>query len=177
METAQRSYKGILQKDHGREKAVSIKWLFTDVDGVLTDNGVYYSAEGESLKRFSIRDGMGVERLMKCCGITTGIITGEQSQAVARRAEKLGITELYLGARDKASLLTEIIDKKGWHWQEIAYIGDDVNDLELIRRVGFSACPADAMTIVREQVDYICLQKGGDGAFREFAEFLIAMRS
>lgn len=114
---------------------------------------------------------------MKCCGITTGIITGEQSQAVARRAEKLGITELYLGARDKASLLTEIIDKKGWHWQEIAYIGDDVNDLELIRRVGFSACPADAMTIVREQVDYICLQKGGDGAFREFAEFLIAMRS
>lgn len=156
-----------------KEKAGRISLLLTDVDGVLTDNGVYYSDAGEVMKRFSIRDGMGVERLRKLCGIETGIMTGELSASVARRAEKLGITELHLGIKDKLARLSEILERKQLQWSEVAYIGDDVNDLEVLKQVGFSACPADAMEPVPCIVDYVCENKGGYGAFREFAELLI----
>ncbi|HWK04656.1 MAG TPA: HAD-IIIA family hydrolase [Puia sp.] len=160
-----------------KERAAQIKLLLTDVDGVLTDNGVYYSEAGEVMKRFSIRDGMGVERLRKLCGIETGIITGELSPSVARRAEKLGIVELHLGVKDKLGKLSEILERTGLQWSEIAYIGDDVNDLEVLEKAGLSACPADAMDSVRYKVDYVCANKGGYGAFREFAEWLIKGRS
>src|SRR5882762_7524343 len=99
-----------------KEKAGRIKLLLTDVDGVLTDNGVYYSEIGEVMKRFSIRDGMGVERLRKLCGIETGIVTGELSPSVARRAEKLGIIELHLGVKDKPGRLTEILERIQLQW-------------------------------------------------------------
>jgi 3-deoxy-D-manno-octulosonate 8-phosphate phosphatase (KDO 8-P phosphatase) len=157
-----------------KEKVANIKLLLTDVDGVLTDNGVYYSAAGEEMKRFSIRDGMGVERLRKVCKIDTGIITGENSPSVSRRAEKLKIEELHLGIKDKLSCLKEIVERRGLLLSEVAYIGDDVNDLEVMQHVGLSACPKDALPIVIEAVDFVCEIKGGDGAFREFAEFLIA---
>lgn len=160
-----------------KKRAAEIKLLLTDVDGVLTDNGVYYSEAGEVMKRFSIRDGMGVERLRKLCGIETGIITGELSPSVSRRAEKLGIVELHLGVKDKLGKLSEILERTQLHWSQIAYIGDDVNDLEVLERVGISACPADAMEHVTCMANYICQQKGGYGAFREFAEWLIKWRS
>jgi 3-deoxy-D-manno-octulosonate 8-phosphate phosphatase (KDO 8-P phosphatase) len=158
-----------------KERAQRIKLLLTDVDGVLTDNGVYYGENGEVLKRFSIRDGMGVERLRKTCGIDTGIVTGELSPSVARRAEKLQITHLYLGVKDKLGRLNEIMAATGLSWEEIAFIGDDVNDLEVLQRVGFSACPVDAMAAVRAAVHYHCLERGGYGAFREFAEYIIQL--
>lgn len=157
-----------------REKAQRIKLLLTDVDGVLTDNGVYYGENGEVMKRFSIRDGMGVERLRKLCGIDTGIVTGELSPSVARRAEKLQIEHLYLGVKDKLGRLNEMMATHGLSWEEIAFIGDDVNDLEVLQRVGLSACPADAMEDVSRIVDYHCRERGGHGAFREFAEYIIA---
>lgn len=160
-----------------KEKAAKIKLLLTDVDGVLTDTGVYYSEAGEVMKRFSIRDGMGVERLRKCCGIETGIVTGETSGSVVKRAEKLHITELHLGIKDKASLLAVILERKGLLPEEIAFIGDDVNDMGIIQLAGLTACPADAMPQVIALVDYHCRQKGGEGAFREFAEWLIAFRT
>ncbi len=159
-----------------KKKALQIKLLLTDVDGVLTDNGVYYSERGEEMKRFSIRDGMGVERLRKLAGIETGIITGETSGSVVKRAEKLQIVEVHLGIKDKASRLKEILEKKALSPAEVAFIGDDVNDLEIMKEVGLTACPADAMQMVLAQVDYTCKNKGGDGAFREFAEWLIASR-
>ena len=109
-----------------------IKLLLTDVDGVLTDGGVYYSENGEQLKKFSIRDGMGVERLRKIAGIETGIITGEKSGSVVKRAEKLNITELHLGIKDKGSLLEEILKRKNLLATEVAFIGDDVNDIEIL---------------------------------------------
>src|ERR1700753_39264 len=99
-----------------REKAVDISLLLTDVDGVLTDNGVYYSETGEVMKRFLIRDGMGVERLRKLCAIETGIVTGELSPSVMRRAEKLGIQELHLGVKDKLGRLSEILAAHGLDW-------------------------------------------------------------
>ena len=151
--------------------------LLTDVDGVLTDNGVFYGESGEVLKRFSIRDGMGVERLRKLAGIETGIITGELSPSVARRAEKLHITELHLGIKDKLGRLSAIMQRLGIGWEEIAYIGDDVNDLEVMERAGLSACPADAMPQVSGIVHYHCTEKGGYGAFREFAEWLITQKN
>jgi len=157
-------------------KALQVKLLLTDVDGVLTDNGVYYSERGEELKRFSIRDGMGVERLGKLAGIETGIITGETSGSVIKRAEKLHITELHLGIKDKAARLKEILERKKLSPAQVAFVGDDVNDLEIMKQVGLTACPADAMEMVLAQVDYTCKNKGGDGAFREFAEWLISCR-
>ena len=162
-----------MKKGKLKEKTTQIKLLLTDVDGVLTDNGVYYSEAGEVMKRFSIRDGMGVERLRKLCGIETGIITGELSHSVTRRAEKLSIVELHLGVKDKLGKLSEILERTQLQLSEIAYIGDDVNDLEALEAAGISACPADAMDSVRDIVDYVCENKGGYGAFREFAEWLI----
>src|ERR1700748_1917840 len=166
-----------MNTDQDKERAAGIKLLLTDVDGVLTDNGVYYGESGEVMKRFSIRDGMGVERLRKLCGIDTGIVTGEMSPSVARRAEKLQITHLYLGVKDKLGRLNEIMATHGLSWEEIAFIGDDVNDLEVLQRVGLSACPAEALPQVAAIVNYRCLLAGGHGAFREFAEKIIYWRS
>jgi YrbI family 3-deoxy-D-manno-octulosonate 8-phosphate phosphatase len=155
------------------EKTRKIKLLLTDCDGVLTNNGVYYSAEGEVMKRFSIRDGMGVERLRDIAGVETGIITGELSGSVKKRAEKLKISHLYLGIKDKLKKLDEILESAGVKEDEIAYIGDDVNDLEIMSRCGLTATPADGMFMVRDRVDFICKTAGGYGAFREFAEWII----
>lgn len=155
-----------------QQKAAKIKLVLTDSDGVLTDNGVYYGEHGEVMKRFSIRDGMGVERL-KNIGIDTGIITGETSPSVRSRAAKLKITELHLGIKDKASLLKQILEAKKLNADEVAFIGDDVNDLGIITLTGFTACPADAMPQVARRVDYICKNNGGHGAFRELAEYII----
>src|SRR5580704_11422278 len=100
-----------MNEEQDKERAKKIKLVLTDVDGVLTDNGVYYGENGEVLKRFSIRDGMGVERLRKLCGIGTGFVTGETSPSVARRAEKLGIRELHLGVKNKLERLQEILER------------------------------------------------------------------
>ncbi len=160
-----------------KQKASKIKLLLTDVDGVLTDNGVYYSAQGEELKRFSFRDGMGVERLRKVAGIETGIITRENSLSVLRRAEKLKISELHMGAMEKELLLEGIAQRRNISLEEIAFIGDDINDRIIMEKVGLCACPADAMNFVKEIADYKCLTNGGHGAFRECAEFIISTKN
>lgn len=155
------------------DKACMIKLLLTDCDGVLTDGSVYYSEQGELLKRFHIRDGMGVERLRRLAGVETGVISGEQSMSLKRRAEKLSIEECHLGVKEKAVAIQSISDRCGIPLNSLAYIGDDVNDLEVFALVGLSACPSDAMTVVKETVDVVCDLKGGKGAFREFAEMII----
>jgi 3-deoxy-D-manno-octulosonate 8-phosphate phosphatase (KDO 8-P phosphatase) len=156
------------------DKLQHIKFLFTDCDGVLTDGGVYYGENGEVLKKFNIKDGMGVERLRNLTGIDTGIITGEFSPSVKKRAEKLKISELHLGAKDKPTVLKEILSRLNLKGEEIAYIGDDCNDLEIMKLCGFTACPADAIGFVKETVDFICTAKGGEGCFRELAELIIS---
>lgn len=167
----------IIKKNiHLADKADKIKIVLTDNDGVLTDSGVYYSDQGEVMKRFSIRDGMGVERLRNLCNIETGIITGELSGSVKKRAEKLKIMELHLGSKNKVSVLNEILKRTNLKNENVAFIGDDVNDIELFKLVGLSASPADAMPEVRTIVDYVCKEKGGYGAFREFAELIIGLR-
>jgi len=155
------------------QKASKIKLLLTDCDGVLTDGGVYYSAKGEEMKRFSLRDGMGVERLRTLVHVETGVITGENSDIVLRRVEKLGIREYHPGVRDKASKLNYILNHNNITANEIAYIGDDSNDLEIMKLVGLSACPADAMPFIIEIAGVVVDSNGGYGAFRDFAEIII----
>lgn len=154
-------------------KARRIKLVLTDVDGVLTDGGVYYGETGEVLKRFNIRDGMGVERLRNV-GIQTGIITGEMSPSVRTRAEKLRISELHLGSKNKPEQLREIMGRTGLRADEIAFIGDDTNDVEILQLVGLAACPGDATVFARDVAHYRCEAAGGHGAFRELAELIIS---
>ena len=159
------------------EKAARVRLLLTDCDGVLTDAGVYYSANGEELKRFSLRDGMGVERLRELASVETGIVTGENAPLVARRAEKLHIMELHLGAKNKKQTLLDILERRQLKPEQVAYIGDDVNDEAVMRAVGLSACPADAFEDILQIADYICQKPGGHGAFREFAELIILAKT
>ncbi len=154
-------------------KARKIKLLLTDCDGVLTDGGVYYSNNGEVMKRFSIRDGMGVERLRTLIKIETGIITGENSEIVLRRIAKLGIKEYYPGVSDKLTKFVEILEQKNLSANEVAYIGDDSNDLEIMKCAGLSACPVDAMPSVINTANIVVKNRGGYGAFRDLAEIII----
>ncbi len=155
------------------QKARKIQLLLSDCDGVMTDGGVYYSARGEEMKRFSIRDGMGLERLRKLTGVDFGIMTGEDTGSVKQRAEKLQITERHFGIKDKFACTKEIIQRKMISLEQVAYIGDDVNDVEVMRQVGLAACPADATPFAKEVAHYICESKGGYGALRDFIEFII----
>ncbi len=164
------------KNEHLKAKAQKIKLIITDVDGVLTDTGIYYSPSGETLKRYSIRDGMGVERLRELLGIETVIVTGENSGTVKTRAEKLKISQVYLGVKDKEALLEEIKKKNQLEAENIAYIGDDSNDYEIMKKVGLTATPSDGMDFIKDISDYICQTKGGYGAFREFAELIISLK-
>jgi 3-deoxy-D-manno-octulosonate 8-phosphate phosphatase (KDO 8-P phosphatase) len=160
------------------ERARALRLVVSDNDGVLTDTGVYYSARGEELKRYSIRDGMGVERL-RAAGVETGIITGELSENLKHRARKLQITHLWLGVKDKRALLDDVLRAGACTEAGIAYIGDDVNDIavmEALRPFGLVAAPGDAMPAVRAIAHYVCAARGGNGAFREFAEAILAAR-
>lgn len=159
-----------------RDRAARVRLLITDCDGVLTDAGIYYSAEGEELRRFSFRDGMGVERLRTEAGIPTVILTREDSGIVAARARKIG-AEVILGSRDKLAAATRLIEERGLTLSEVAFIGDDLNDLELLQAVGLSACPADAEPTVAAAVAHVGTRPGGHGAFRELAEFILAARA
>lgn len=149
-----------------------IKLVLTDVDGVLTDGGMYYDAKGDSLKKFNTRDGMGME-LLRQRGLRIGIITREQTDIVAQRARKLQVDLLVQNCRDKAAALTDILAHHNLTAAQVAYIGDDVNDLGIMARVGFCGAPADAVAAVREKAHYICQVPGGRGCFREFAEEIL----
>ena len=162
------------ENEHLRSKIEKIKIVVTDNDGVLTDTGVYFSANGEEMKRFSIRDGMGVERLRKHSNIETVIVTGEISGSVKTRAKKLRIPEYYLGVDDKLKVIEEIKRKNHIDEENIAFIGDDVNDYSVMQKAGFTGTPADGTVFIKDIADYVCTEKSGNGAFREFAELIIA---
>jgi len=159
------------------EKAGKIMLLLTDCDGVLTDGCIYYSKAGEEMKRFSMRDGMGAERLKKLVNVETGIITGENSEIVRRRVEKLRIIEYHPGSADKYFTLKEILRRRKIGADQVAYIGDDTNDLEIMKNVGLCACPSDALPIVKEIAHIVMKSRGGSGAFREFAEIIINFKN
>ena len=153
-------------------KLKKIKLVITDVDGVLTDGGMYYNEKGEYMKKFNTRDSMGMELLLQN-EIKTIFMTRENSQIVKERAKKIQIVDLYLDVQEKEKTIPEILKKYDVTEDEIAYIGDDVNDLEIMKIVGFSASPNDGTNIVKKTADYTCEKDGGKGVFREVAELII----
>lgn len=150
---------------------MDIKALILDVDGTLTDGKIYMSANGELMKAFNIKDGYALARLPKY-GIAPIIITGRTSEIVAQRCRELKITEIHQGVEDKAFKLREVCKRLAIQTRECAYIGDDLNDICCMQLCGIKAAPADAVKYVREHVDYVCAAKGGEGAVREFCDYL-----
>tara|TARA_B110000014_G_C19990744_1_gene513144 strand:- start:173 stop:664 length:492 start_codon:yes stop_codon:yes gene_type:complete len=154
------------------QKCKKIKLVISDVDGVLTDGGIYFSNQGESLKKFNVKDGMGVE-LLHNKKIKTVLMTREKSSIVKKRGQKIKSDKIMLGIMNKYKELEKI--KKEFHVENenIAYIGDDINDLEIMKSVGLSATPSDGHTKIKSISNYICKKNGGEGAFREFAELIL----
>ncbi len=152
---------------------MKIKILVMDVDGTLTDGHIYIGAEGEMMKAFHVQDGYAIAHILPEKGITPVIITGRKSKIVEKRAAELKITHLHQGISNKLEKLMEIADDLGVRASQIAYIGDDVNDLDCIRWCGITACPADAVEEVLPEVDHICRREGGRGAVREFISWIL----
>ena len=163
------------QEKTDQDEKKAIKMFLTDCDGCLTDGGMYYSENGDELKKFSTLDGLGM-RLMREKGILCGIVTGENTKLVARRAEKLHLDILKMGIKDKLSVVKELCGQYGISLQEVAYVGDDINDKELLAAVGFSASVPGAMDEVKEIVAYVTKRQGGSGAVREVIECILSGR-
>jgi 3-deoxy-D-manno-octulosonate 8-phosphate phosphatase (KDO 8-P phosphatase) len=159
-----------------RSRTNTIKLLLLDVDGVMTDGRIILDNNGNELKAFHVRDGHGI-KLAQRAGIIVGIITGRSSSVVAIRARELGIQEVHQGAHEKISVYESILAKYGFLDDEVAYIGDDIVDLDIFKRVGIAVAVADADPSVKPWVDLVTKAAGGRGAVREFINFVLKGRS
>lgn len=150
-----------------------IELLVFDVDGCLTDGGITYgNSDVEEFKTFNVKDGFGIVSWMKL-GRKTAIITGRSSRVVDRRAKELGITYLYQDVKNKKAVLQEILEKEGLHFDQVAAIGDDLNDLSLLKAVGLSFAPADALPMVTQAVHIVLTKEGGKAAVREMIDTVV----
>lgn len=156
-----------------RERALSIRLLVLDVDGVLTEGNLYYGGDGVELKAFNIQDGLGI-KLVRDSGIEVAIITGRTSPAVESRARNLGVTQLFQGAGDKLVVFEQLLTRMQLDASAAAAIGDDLPDLPVLRRCGLAACVPEAPAVVRSHAHYVTDRKGGCGAVREFCELLMS---
>ena len=157
------------------EKCKNIRIMLTDVDGVLTDGGIYYTEKGDIMKKFHVRDGMGIT-LMKKYEILTIIVTKEKTPMVKQWSKRMKIEKLYDGIIQKEKILEKICKKYNVNSNVVAYIGDDVNDIDLLKIVGFSICPNDAIEDVKKNCNYVCKAKGGEGVLREIADIIISVK-
>ncbi|WKV12091.1 KdsC family phosphatase [Marivirga harenae] len=156
-----------------KSKIEDIKLLILDVDGVMTDAGMFFTENGDQFKKYNAKDGMAIKALEKF-GIQTGIISSAHKiKMVKVRAEMLNIKNLYVGSEPKIDILLDWCEKLDIKLSEVAIIGDDINDLAVMKAVGFSACPADAVLRVKETVDLVLDTKGGKGCVREFIDFYL----
>lgn len=170
-----KDFSGIVNKNI-LSRAKKIKLVITDVDGVLTDGGMYYSSKGDVMKKFHVRDGMGVTLLRKA-GIPTIIITKEQTPMVRQWAKRMKIKKLFDGIVQKEKMLQSVCNMFKVKESEVAYIGDDINDVNLLKMVGFAAAPKDAIPLVKNNSDYVCGKNGGEGALREIAEIILLAKA
>lgn len=154
------------------EKAKNIKALLFDVDGVLTDGGIIYDYQGRESKRFNVKDGMIIQYLRKA-NVLTGVITGRVSEVVKYRCDELELDMQFHGIKDKNAIYTQIKMDYNLSDDEIAYIGDDINDLSILQQCGLSATPADGHVTLKSRVDWVLQTPGGHGALRELADFII----
>jgi 3-deoxy-D-manno-octulosonate 8-phosphate phosphatase (KDO 8-P phosphatase) len=154
------------------ERIAGIRLLLMDVDGVLTDGRIIIDSNGVESKFFNVKDGHGIKMVQRS-GIEVGIISGRESLVVKKRAEELGIARVYQKARDKLVPYREILAETGLHDRQVAYMGDDIIDIPVLRRVGFAAAPADAVAEVLPHVHYVARNCGGWGAVREVCDLLL----
>lgn len=147
--------------------------VLTDVDGVLTDGGMYYTKNGDSMKKFHTRDGMGVTMLRKK-NLSTIIVTKEKNDIITQWAKKMSIDKLYDGVQNKKSILKKICKNYSVTSEQIAYIGDDINDVELLKQVGLSVTPCDGIKQVKDICDFVRSKSGGNAAFRELADLILS---
>lgn len=162
----------LMKKNNKNSGIPEIKMFLTDCDGCLTDGGMYYSEHGDELKKFNTRDGMGFS-LLKEKGIITGIVTGESVELNKRRAAKLKLDIIETGCKDKLTVIKGLSEKFHVELENIAYIGDDINDLQVIKSVGYGCCPCDAVPAVKEAAGFVALSKGGEGVIREVADKIL----
>lgn len=154
------------------QKAKKVQMLMLDVDGVLTDGSILYSEDGKEIKVFNVLDGHGIVMLKKA-GIKTVIVSGRKSKALKKRAQELGIKDIYQGVFDKTKILKVLISKAGIKKENVCYMGDDITDIALLKDVGFSVSVPNGTKEVKRIVDYITKKKGGNGAVREVAEMIL----
>ncbi|MBI4495228.1 MAG: HAD hydrolase family protein [Chloroflexi bacterium] len=154
-------------------RARRVRLLALDVDGVLTDGGMYYGPAGEVLKKFNTRDGMGLQ-LVREAGLCVALVTGEDSPIVRSRAAKLRLEDVFCGIQDKLACLDALLERLGLAREQVAYVGDDVNDLPVLQVVGLAVAVADAARAVRAVCHYVTARPGGAGAVREVCELLLA---
>lgn len=159
-------------QEKSQEKLQFITHLILDVDGVLTDGTIAFSDRGEESKRFNVRDGHGLKMLMRY-GVEVMLLTGRTSKAVEHRARDLGITAVFQGAKNKSDVLDEILESRGVNPAAIAYMGDDIVDVPVFNRVGFSITVPDAAEYVRRKADYVTALQGGAGAVREVCDMIL----
>ena len=159
-------------KQVNREKLKNIKLLLLDVDGVLTDGKIVYTDSGEQIKAFDVKDGHGLKLLMRS-GAEVVLITGRESKVVLHRARDLGIQEVYQKVTHKIEIYEKILKEKNLEDIHVGFVGDDLIDIPVLKRVGFSAAVEDAIPEVKEIVDYVTSKKGGEGAVREVCELLL----
>jgi 3-deoxy-D-manno-octulosonate 8-phosphate phosphatase (KDO 8-P phosphatase) len=163
-------FKPLFRPDYLQERLSRIKLLILDVDGVMTDGGMYFTENGDQFKKFDTKDGRGILNLVKK-GFQFGIISsGFKADAVHARAKMLGIQHCHVGLEPKLEILQIWCTEMGLELDEVAMIGDDINDLEIMDAIGFTACPSDAVEVVKNQVDVILSLKGGEGCVREFID-------
>jgi len=155
-----------------KNRLADIELVLLDVDGVLTDAGIIYSDSGEQIKKFNAKDGLGIKLLMEA-GIKVGIISGLSSKALEHRCSKLGINLLFAGIKNKSKVLDSIISQTGIDPQNMVFVGDDIIDLPVMKRVGVSFCVADASVDVKKYSDFITSLNGGHGAVREVCESIL----
>lgn len=149
-----------------------IRALIMDVDGTLTDGGIYVGQNSEIMKRFDVKDGYGINNILPQMGILPIIITGRKSEIVFSRCKELGIVDIIQGSKDKVCDMNKILFEKGINLSQVAYIGDDLNDLECMKIVGIRGCPADAVEEIKDISDVVTFSKGGYGAVREFITWI-----
>lgn len=168
-------FKPMFRKDLWSKKTEKIKLLIMDVDGVMTDGGMYITEKGDHIKKYNTKDGMAIQFLRKN-GIEPGIISsGFFPEMVSQRAKMLGIEKCYIGREPKMEILQKFCTELGIQLDQVAIIGDDINDLDIIKAVGLSACPSDAVNMVKTHVDIILSKKGGEGCVREFIDNYLLM--
>ena len=152
-----------------------INVVITDIDGTLTDGGMYYATSGETFKRFHVQDGLGV-KLLQAIGVPVAIISADRSSTTINRAKKLDIEHCYVGVDDKVLVLKSVCEKLGQTPNHVAYLGDDLQDFDVMKCVGYPVAVGNAHALIKTIASYVCQKSGGEGAFREFSERLIVAK-